>query len=362
VVRAAAVLLLLAVVPASGAERAVGRVRPHPYDYEPAWSPHGRYLAFTRDDELRVMAPDGTHVRAVPGFGAFSWSQSGRLAFSRRDEDGWHLWSSKPNGSELRQLTFGRVRDARPAWSPDGRSLLFVRGREPERTDVWRVAADGNGLRRLTSDGHSFLSYLDHVWSPDGRRFAFVSCAGRKCASGRNDVFVMSTKGGARRRLTWSDDNNTPTWSPDGRLVAYFTAKDTDLEHTSNAEIEVVRPDGSGRRSVTRSGSHHLQLAGNSTGMSWSPSGRRIVFDADSNEDYGRSELWMVDRDGGHAHPLLRRAQRERADDHMPAWSPDGRRIAWVRLYPDPKVENGLLFGSIHAGRVDGTHLMRLTY
>jgi Tol biopolymer transport system component len=362
VLRALAAATLTLALVSLGPPSAAGRARPHPYDYDPAWSPNGRHIAFLRDEALYVVNPDGSRLRALPGAGSFSWSAGGRLAFSRTDRDGSHLYTSRPDGSDLRQLTFGPVHDSRPAWSPDARRLLFVRSRSPEGTDIWRVDADGSGLRRVTSDGHSFLGYLDHVWSPDARRFVFVSCAGSKCRTRRNDIFVMSSGGGRRRRLTWSNDNNTPTWSPDGGLVAYFTAKDHDLDTTSNAEIDVVRPDGSGRRSVTRTSPHELRLAGNGTSMSWSPSGARIVFDADSDvSSEGESALWIVARDGSGAHPLLPRAERRERDDHDPSWSADGRWITWARLYPDPKL-NGQLFGSIHAGRADGTHLRRLTY
>ena len=351
----AASLLVIGPIPAAG------RARPHPYDSGPAWSPSGRYIAYLRDETVHVMRPDGTGDRSLPGVGLFSWSRDDRVAFSHRDDRGVHLYSSRPDGSALRQITFGASWDLRPAWSPDGRSLLFVRSGEYGSTDIWRVSVSGGRPVRLTKDGHSFLSYLDRVWSPDGRRFAFVSCAGRKCTRHRNDIFVMSSSGGPRHRLTWSNDNNTPTWSPDGSLVAYFTAKDYELDKTSRAEIKVVRPDGRGRRSITRSGSHDFELSGNGTSMSWSPNGRRIVFDVDSNPLEGRSELWIVGRDGRGAHPWLRGAQGARAFDQDPAWSADGRWIAFGRLYPDRRF-GGQLFGSIHAGHVDGTHLRRLTY
>jgi Tol biopolymer transport system component len=359
--RVAAALLALAVL-AMGDARAGGRVRPHPYDDDPAWSPNGRHVAFLRDEVLYVMNPDGSRLRKLPGAGLFSWSARGRLAFSRPDRDGSHLYTSRPDGSDLRQLTFGSVHDSRPAWSPDARSLLFVRTDERGRRDVWRVGADGSDPRRLTFDGHSYLSYLDRVWSPDGRRFVFVSCTGSKCGKQRNDIFVMRSTGGGRRRLTRSNDNNTPTWSPDGGLIAFFTAKDHELDATSNAEIDVMRPDGSGRRSITRPSAHELRLAGNATSMSWSPHGAWIVFDADSDLSYyGESALWVVARDGSGAHPLLPRDRRRGRFDQAPSWSADGRWITWVRLYPD-RTSQGQLFGSVHAGRSDGTHLRRLTY
>lgn len=104
----------------------------------------------------------------------------------------------------------------------------------------------------LTHDGRSSLGYLHSTWSPDSTRIAFVSCEGRKCQTRVQDIFVMSATGGPRRRITWSGDNNSPSWSPDGRWIAYYNARGRPLDLSSSAELFVVRPDGRGRRNVSR--------------------------------------------------------------------------------------------------------------
>lgn len=332
--------------------------RERPYDYLPLWSPDGRRIAFERDGALVVMNSDGRSLRQLPGWMPADWSPDGRLVFVRKHADGFHLFAARQDGTGVRRLTSGLYSDSYPHWSPDGRTILFER-RTHGLMDIWSVRADGRGLRRLTRDGRSSLGFSRQAWSPDGKRFAYVGCTGRKCG----DIYVLDAAGrGVRRRLTRRDDNNSPSWSPDGSLIAYFTGSDADLDTTSSAELYAIRPDGTGRRNLSRSRARRLQLSGNGTGASWSPDGRRIVFDANSNGLLqGASELWIVRRDGTLAHPLLRGTQRLRAEDHVPVWSPDGRRIAFARLH-NLRDETAPLFGSIHTVRPDGSGLRRLTY
>ena len=94
--------LLALVLLAIGDAGAAGRVRPHPYDYDPAWSPNSRHVAFLRDERLYVTSPAGSRLRRLPGAGSFSWSALGRLAFSRPDRDGSHLYTSRYDGFDLR--------------------------------------------------------------------------------------------------------------------------------------------------------------------------------------------------------------------------------------------------------------------
>jgi Tol biopolymer transport system component len=190
-----------------------------------------------------------------------------------------------------------------PAWSPDGRLIAFV-SRRDGRSHIYVIRADGTGLRRLTDSAPDDSS---PTWSPDGRRIAF---------SRVGELFVVPLRGGPARRIGAGVGGEAldPAWSPDGRLIAY----DYRPPGYSIREIWVVRPDGKGRRQVTR-------IREVSTRPAWSPDGRRIAFQSDVQG--GHVEIYSIGLDG----KGLRRETRSGIDTFDPDWSPDGRRIAFSR-------------------------------
>jgi Tol biopolymer transport system component len=145
-------------------------------DHGPSWSPNGKRIAFMRANNTAkpsgasvvwVMNADGTHagvLRNMPhrwrGAGVPSWSPDGtRILYSTacwfgdcgQPRTGAQLYTILPDGSGLRQLTHlsGNVESGR--WSPDGKSIVFVRNsRVGPVGDVYTVNATGSGLRRVT--------------------------------------------------------------------------------------------------------------------------------------------------------------------------------------------------------------------
>ena len=118
------------------------------------------------------------------------------------------------DGSEQRRLTRGTrpgpgARPGELAWSPVGDKIAFV-SRRDGNLEIYVINSDGSGQRRLTrntvGDSHP-------VWSPDGRRIAFVS---------KSQVYVMNADGSGQRRLTRNGARNfAPAWSPDGQRIAF---------------------------------------------------------------------------------------------------------------------------------------------
>jgi Tol biopolymer transport system component len=141
-----------------------GALRPLPAhgadDGEPVFSPGGTRLAFSTGQGARrdLWTSDlwgGGARRLVADGTSPSWSEKGVIAFARRGQ----VWTIRPDGSRLRQLTRGG--GERPAFSPHGTKLAFLR-----RGVVTVMNADGSGLRTLTA-----LRDAEQVrWSPDGRR------------------------------------------------------------------------------------------------------------------------------------------------------------------------------------------------
>jgi TolB protein len=197
----------------------------------------------------------------------------------------------------------------RPAWSPDGKELVFARHRGAE-IFLFVCAADGSQERRLTDRKDP---EYDAVWSPDGKRLAF---AYDKTAPNQGDieVYTISTDGKDLQTVAKSEGKLSheewPAWSPDGNWIAYTST------HDDNQELYLARPDGGQKRRLTSDPALDAHPA-------WSPDGRRIAFATDR---WGDLELAVLDVESGH----ITRLTQSRGLDDYPAWSPDGKSIAFT--------------------------------
>ncbi len=165
------------------------------------------------------------------------------------------------------------------------------------------------GFPQLYLDGkrltHDEREYRGAAFSPDGRRL---------CASldmgGQSDLVLLDPKTGAIvKNLTNSPwDEVTPSWSPDGSLIAFVSNR------AGNPQVHVIGADGSGERRVTMAGAYN-------TSPRFGPQGR-IVF---AGMDEFRSDLFVVDLQGN-----ISRLTQDQGNNKDPAWSPDGRHIAFL--------------------------------
>jgi Tol biopolymer transport system component len=185
----------------------------------PAWAPGGRRLAFDAGTRLAVMRSDGTRFRLLAqrtsDDGEPAWSPSGeRLVFSGSEgtAGATALYVLEPASGRVRRLTSGAGRS--PAWSSRGR-IAFTRGGSADRPGtgaVFTVRPDGSGLRRIVDRGS------DPAWSPRGGRLAVVRRRGTA-----SSLYIARADGGGLRRLVTpgADSPVLPSWSPDGRQIAY---------------------------------------------------------------------------------------------------------------------------------------------
>ena len=154
--------------------------------------------------------------------------------------------------------------------------------------EVVVMNADGSANRRLTpqpADGHS------PAWSPDGRKLMFSS---RR--DGNWEVYVMNPDGSDQRNLTRNPrSDGSATWSPDGRKIAFVTRRD------GNWEVYVMNPDGSDQRNLTRNPGNDGPQG---WGAAWSPDGRKITFVSDRD---GNSEVYVMNADGSGQRRLTHR-------------------------------------------------------
>ena len=220
------------------------------------------------------------------------------------------LYMMDADGRNFRLLYEGNA--GSPRMSPGGTKILFE-WRTPERpaiTDIFTLDVDGGNVRRLTNGDASSGS---PTWSPDGREIAFVT----KGEDGAQGIYVMSSDGEIDRRLTpevTSCRYFGIAWSPNGREIAYACWKVGDC--TIRMYVAEI---GSGRvRKLTRGCETRDQAP------VWSPNGKRIAFTAYQNKDFGafhgKYDIYVMNRDGRMRRRLTHTEDSRASDWYDPAY------------------------------------------
>jgi TolB protein len=229
----------LMAVPASGG--AARQLTSGPFDAMPSVSPDGRRIAFTRVVQS-VVAPTaalftidgrGKHLAPLLSSGldlSPAWSPDGstivfsRLANADMPLQQATLYLADADGSNIRQLGAAPLHGVSPAWSPDGTRLAFVSFDDandppcpitgcPPSGELYVVAADGSGLTRLT---HSTADDEHPSWSPDGRRLAFASGFDLHGQGHPPWLMTIGASGGRATRVGRFSGVLDPSWSPAG--------------------------------------------------------------------------------------------------------------------------------------------------
>ena len=249
----------------------------------------------------------------------------------------------------------------RPSWSPDGTQLAFAAasggGPQTQRTDIVVVRADGSGRRTLTDTGRAFAP----AWSPDGQTIVFSEAPPGPRFPPQAAIWAVPADGGDPRRLTEPAANRIDvpgSFAPDGSRLAFTRMTWTGL--------------GEGGRVANTSAVYLLDLrsldidevAERAGDPAFSPNGQRLAFVSDRDENgelsYGdavfyANELYVSDPDGGGA----RRVTRTRdLNERAPAWSPDGRLIAYQRGSVTGNAEGTVVL----AARPDGSCARRVAF
>ena len=317
----------------------------------PALSPDGERVAYTwagtADDNwdiyVKALGAGAEPLRLTrdpANDWAPAWSPDGRqIAFVRESDDGAALYTVPSMGGQERRLGDGSVPRSGVSWSPDGSSLVFAeQATRDEPARIVRLSLETLETQPLTSPPEGSRGDLLAVVSPDGRLVAFArtSLAG----TGGLDVWVQPLEGGEARQLTSGDYWRLEglAWTPDAEDIVFAVGEGDD------AAPGVYR--------VRLAGGEPQPLVGVGQGAA-NPSieGSRMVY---AQTTTFPSDIWrMPGREVSLPDRVPSRLIASSRFDGNPAYSPDGRKIAFA------SARGGTL--NIWVAAADGSHPVQLT-
>ena len=236
---------------------------------------------------------------------------STEIAFVSTRSGAPEIWVMDADGDNARQATRNRSINGFPAWSPDGRAIVYMSYQLNRAPLLFRLVRGGGGRAGRILEGFDARTPVYRgVYDPSGQRLAVVVSV-----DGAPEIFVVDADGRNPRRLTRHKAIDvSPTWSPDGRRIAFVS------DRTGQPNLYVMdAADGGNLRRITFGGGYH-------TAPAWSPDGRWIAYEQRSGA--GQFDIWLADPDGQGQTPLVTHPR----SDENPSWAPDARKLAFHSL------------------------------
>jgi Tol biopolymer transport system component len=196
----------------------------------------------------------------------------GCLLFTSNRSDDIEIYKIQGDLSAPEQLTDSSGLDIEPAWAPDGDKIAFASDREPDANlQIYTMNADGSNQQRLgpLQPGEN----IHPSWSPDGRQIVFQSKrdTNGNALDDNYDIYIMSSEGTDSNFLVvHSADDVEPSWSPDGRKIAFLS------DRSGQDEIYLMNPDGQEITQLT-----NLNIL--KSGLSWASDSQHIIFEGNGD-------------------------------------------------------------------------------
>jgi Tol biopolymer transport system component len=258
-----------------------------------------------------------------------------KIAFTSNRTGNNEIFTIKPDGTGLKNLTNNNASDDRPSWSPDGTKIAFNSNRSGNQ-EIFVMNADGTGAVNRTNNA---AGDVDPAWSPDGTKIAFLTNR-----DGNSEIYTMNPDGTGVKRLTNNAASDTqPAWSPDGKLIAFVSDRDGNEEiYTMNAA------DGSNPTRLTNN-------TDSDSAPAWSPDGKLIAFTSDRAQvpggQPGPTGIWTMNPDGSGVTLVSLPSLAGFSNNGSAAWSPDGSSLAFTSDR-DGNTTIGLFVGVLLSGQL----------
>jgi dipeptidyl aminopeptidase/acylaminoacyl peptidase len=319
--------------------------------------------AITVDDYFQIrevsdpqLSPDGQWV-----------AYTVKTALLKEDKNEERIWRVPIRGGEPVPMSAEGVSSSHPRWSPDGKYLAFLSARNEGKTQVWLLNRLGGEAQRLTDTPQNVD---DFAWSPDSRRLVLVlqdpspeelesaKNKGEKAGTEkekkpktqkpwvidrlqfkedkvgyldhrRTHLYTLDLAGKTPTQITSGDyDDSEPAWSPDGKLLAFSSNRSTpDPDRTYNSDIWVVSAHN------TDKGAQLTQVTtnpGEDRSPAWSPDGKWIAYVTQLEPklfEYATRHLAIAPASGGEAKVLTLAFDRNVSEPHF---SPDGKSVYFI--------------------------------
>ncbi len=283
--------------------------------------------------QSRPLMPRLTQLTFAQGVEEFpGWSRDGSsLVYSGEIGGVRKIFIKRVGSNDDRQLTAGDHDDLQPAWSMDGKRVLFVRGREPKRriepgdvfgfyeataADLWSIDIASKRETQLVASAFS------PAVSPDGKSVAVdASWAGPR------RIWIVDANGLNPQQITTESSEAVvhvlPQWSPDGKKIVY--------QRIERTKFDIATVDVTTKQSVAVTNDSYREI-----NPVWSPSGRYIYFSSDRG---GGMNVWRVDVTAdGKPNERPQQITTGAGQDVQISIAPDGKRIAYATLHQNADI------------------------
>jgi len=268
------------------------------------------------------------------------------------DESETRLWMTSTATGEVLPMSGVGSSVSEPRWSPDGNYLTFIASRNEGESQVWSLNRRGGEAVQLTEIEQGVNGYR---WSPDGQRLLLlIRDPEEEAEDGQDDkpepwvidrlqfkrdntgyldnrrthLYVQDLASGEVNQLTSGNyDDSQPAWSPDNKQITFVSNRTEEPDANSNTDIWVVSADNPDAASTL------LQVTtnpGSDSAPAWSPDGRTIAYVTVTEPDiiwYATGHLAISPATGGPARVLTSRLDRNVSS---PRYSPDGDAILFI--------------------------------